>query len=425
MFKFSKNLINEALWVLLTQVSNIFLNIYIISKVSFLLSVEQYGSLALALTIQAFFSLIFYGSINNGVLRYSSLSIQWNKIETFFKSVIKLNIIFGGTLIFSAVIFSSFFFLIGKLNYIKPFNIILILSIFIGLVDFITSIILALRRRKFLFSLKTLELITKIIFLFLIPIDNYIDILLIYLISSLISCLLIFFYFKSYFSNFSLKLTMIDFYWIKKIYVYSLPFLIWSIFVWAQQNSVKWALEAFVSRKELGFFNALFQIGYSPVIILFGIIMNFITPIIFQKIDPKGINKNSEKLLIDLYKFSFVGLILVFICAILIIPASDFLVRIIFPIEYSEISNFVPIVFIASGFYSIGIFLSNIPFSLNSPKTLLKSTVISSLIGIISSIILTFEYGFIGSVYSLLIFGIIYYFSAAITIYKSHLSFIS
>ena len=117
--------------------------------------------------------------------------------------------------------------------------------------------------------------------------SNYLSVLYIYLITSIIICLTILAYFKKHLSKFSLSYTKFDHYWIKKIYRYSSPFLYWAIFVWAQQNSLKWALELIVSRRELGLYNALSQIAYTPVIILFGVILNLITPIIYEKINPR------------------------------------------------------------------------------------------------------------------------------------------
>ena len=88
-------LLNEGIWVFLTQISSILLNIILISIVASKLNVSQYGSLALIMTIQAFFSLIFYGTINNGVLRYSSICNQLNKNSNFVNIVIKISLIIG------------------------------------------------------------------------------------------------------------------------------------------------------------------------------------------------------------------------------------------------------------------------------------------------------------------------------------------
>ena len=102
----------------------------------------------------------------------------------------------------------------------------------------------------------------------------------------------------------SCSFTKFEYYWLNKILVYSYPFLLWGIFGWAQQGSLKWALEIFVSRDELGLFNALLQIGYSPVLILFGVLMNFLTPIIFEKINPSSISANSKIFLRKILIFS-------------------------------------------------------------------------------------------------------------------------
>jgi len=409
-------LLNEGIWVFLTQISSILLNIILISIVASKLNVSQYGSLALIMTIQAFFSLIFYGTINNGVLRYSSICNQLNKNSNFVNIVIKISLIIGTLLTIIGFALTIFFYLVGFKNYVQPFNVVLITSILIGTIDFLTSVILSLRKRKILFIIKTLEGIIKILVLYFATLSNYLSVLYIYLITSIIICLTILAYFKKHLSKFSLSYTKFDHYWIKKIYRYSSPFLYWAIFVWAQQNSLKWALELIVSRRELGLYNALSQIAYTPVIILFGVILNLITPIIYEKINPSLLNNESKRILNHILKFSTVSLFLIVFGAIILVPSSNYIVGLIFPIEYQEVSRFLPFVFVAGGLYSTGNILANIPFSINSPKILLKPNIYSSIIGISLSFVLVYFFGLSGGILALLLHGLLYYFLVVLSV---------
>ena len=57
----------------------------VISITASKLSVAGYGSLALIFTLQAFFNIILFGSINNGVQRFSPVSKELEKFRSFFQ----------------------------------------------------------------------------------------------------------------------------------------------------------------------------------------------------------------------------------------------------------------------------------------------------------------------------------------------------
>ena len=406
-FIFSRKVLSEGAWVVSSNILGLLVTLYTINLITSKLNISQYGSLGLILTIQGFFSLVFFGSINNGIFRFSSISIQVQRAKNYFTATLKMGILLG---VFTIIIgfFSSIVFFFGYKNLIHPFNIVLGTSILLGLSDFILSILLSLRKRKIIFFIKLIESIFKISLLYLIPINDYFDVLIIYFLVSLINYLLLLYFFKDKLKGLSFFFTKFEYYWLKKILIYSYPFLIWGIFGWAQQSSVKWALEIYTSRNDIGLFNALMQIGYSPVIILFGVLMNFITPIIFQKINPSSITLNSKVFLRKILNVSLICILLLFFGTLILVPISPFIVDILFPIEYISISKYVPVVFLASGLYSTTNFLANIPFSLNKPKSLLKSSVYSSVVGFISAFLFIYLFGFIGGIYAVLFHSIFY-----------------
>lgn len=406
-FIFSRKVLSEGAWVVSSNILGLLVTLYTINLITSKLNISQYGSLGLILTIQGFFSLVFFGSINNGIFRFSSISIQVQRAKNYFTATLKMGILLG---VFTIIIgfFSSIVFFFGYKNLIHPFNIVLGTSILLGLSDFILSILLSLRKRKIIFFIKLIESFFKISLLYLIPINDYFDVLIIYFLVSLINYLLLLYFFKDKLKGLSFFFTKFEYYWLKKILIYSYPFLIWGIFGWAQQSSVKWALEIYTSRNDIGLFNALMQIGYSPVIILFGVLMNFITPIIFQKINPSSITLNSKVFLRKILNVSLICILLLFFGTLILVPISPFIVDILFPIEYISISKYVPVVFLASGLYSTTNFLANIPFSLNKPKSLLKSSVYSSVVGFISAFLFIYLFGFIGGIYAVLFHSIFY-----------------
>ena len=417
---FSRKVMNESFWVISSNLLGLLVTLLTINIITSKLNISQYGSLALILTIQGFFSLVFFGSINNGIFRFSSISIQVKRFETYFRVTLKIGILLGFLAIIVGFIISSVFFLFEYNNLIHPFSVVLATSILLGLGEFILSILLSLRKRKTIFLIKFIESIFKISLLLFLTINDYLDVLTIYLLVSLINYLLLLYYFKDKIKELSCSFTKFEYYWLNKILVYSYPFLLWGIFGWAQQGSLKWALEIFVSRDELGLFNALLQIGYSPVLILFGVLMNFLTPIIFEKINPSSISANSKIFLRKILIFSIFCVFLILAGTMVLIPISPFIVDMLFPIEYISISKYLPLVFLASGLYSTSNFLTNIPFSLNEPKTLLRSSIYSSVIGFVSAFLFIYLFGFIGGIYALLSHSIFYLFITTLKVRETY-----
>jgi O-antigen/teichoic acid export membrane protein len=64
---------------------------------------------------------------------------------------------------------------------------------------------------------------------------------------------------------------------------YAWPFAAWGIFTWAQMASDRWALQTFSGTREVGLYTALYQIGYYPVSLMSGWLVQLMTPILFAR----------------------------------------------------------------------------------------------------------------------------------------------
>lgn len=70
--------------------------------------------------------------------------------------------------------------------------------------------------------------------------------------------------------------------WRREIVDFSLPYVPWTLVIWLQQCSDRWALGYFATTHEVGAYAVIFQLGYSSLIMLFSIGMRFIQPIVYQ-----------------------------------------------------------------------------------------------------------------------------------------------
>lgn len=402
----SKKLLIEGTWVILTNILAFVASFIVISITASKLSVAGYGSLALIFTLQAFFNIILFGSINNGVQRFSPVSKELEKFRSFFSSTLKIGLIFSILVIILFFIFSLIFLLLNKSNWIYPLGLAIFISIFLGLSEFIVSIIISIRNRKLVFIFKLIDSLFKILLLIYYKIENYLDILEIYLISSVLYYLILL---GNYRKTIDLKnfvsLSLYEKYWIKKMYLYSIPFILWGIFGWFQQSSIKWSMDFFLDRDSVGNFNALIQISYTPVLLIYGTVSSFLTPIYFQKIKINNVDSKSKNLLNKIISFSFISVIIVIIGSIILYSIGGQLLTLVFPLEYLVILDYMPVSFLAAGLFAIGSFITTIPFSLGKSEAVLSSSIAGSIIGILSAFIFVYFFGFMGGVMALLTHG--------------------
>jgi O-antigen/teichoic acid export membrane protein len=71
--------------------------------------------------------------------------------------------------------------------------------------------------------------------------------------------------------------------WTQRIREYAWPFATWGLFLWIQQSSDRWALQTFGQTRDVGYYAVLYQLGYGPIIMLTGIIVQFLQPILFAR----------------------------------------------------------------------------------------------------------------------------------------------
>ncbi len=71
--------------------------------------------------------------------------------------------------------------------------------------------------------------------------------------------------------------------WRSQILSYGWPFAIWGSFTWAQLASDRWALQAFSTTQDVGLYSVLYQLGYYPITVLAGLMVQLVSPVAFEK----------------------------------------------------------------------------------------------------------------------------------------------
>lgn len=142
--------------------------------------------------------------------------------------------------------------------------------------------------------------------------------------------------------------------WSDRIWEYSWPFAAWGIFAWAQQSSDRWALDLFGTKHEVGLYAALFQLGYSPILLASGVAMDFLAPILYGRAGDlaDGRRRQAVHVLAGRLTASTLGLTALAFVVTLAFHRTVF--RLFAASEYGTVSSLLPWVVLAGGIFAAG-----------------------------------------------------------------------
>jgi O-antigen/teichoic acid export membrane protein len=63
---------------------------------------------------------------------------------------------------------------------------------------------------------------------------------------------------------------------------FGLPFCAWGLFTWAQLASDRWALAFLVDASATGYYNAIYQVGFYPMLLIGGILISVVLPYMYE-----------------------------------------------------------------------------------------------------------------------------------------------
>ncbi|MGV1012113.1 MAG: lipopolysaccharide biosynthesis protein [Flavobacterium sp.] len=408
----TKKNISELFWVVLGNTISILGILIMLKLFTKQLDQVEYGIYYLSLTVSIFINQIFFGPLGNGVSRFLLIAESENDLNSFLYAsyLITKKIIYLLTILFLV----SLVVLLYKyqLKYLALLFLTYISSILIGFTTIIFSLQNIKRERKLVAKFQIFDAIIKLVLIYIL--FEFFDksantVALGIAISSLIVFIMQLFQLKRnmsfiYFDSIESDLSK----WNKKIFFYSYPFAIWGIFTWAQISSDRWFLELFSDSKSIAMYAVLFQIGYYPLTILMGYIVQIVTPILFTRAGD-GLNKNMLKASTVLnFKVATISIICSVIGLIFISFFHNYFIVIFTSPKYYSISHFLPYMVFSGGLFATSQILSLDFLSQLNVNKLMFIKISTSLIGLILSYFLIKKLGLKGAIFSNLLFSGVY-----------------
>ncbi len=401
--------------VVVGQVSSVVLGVMLVRILTEYLNPAEYGELSLILTLGVLVCVIPSAYFLAGIERMYSMAVE-KKEEFGYYSAIKKMAKSSGLL---SLIIVALLFIILKAQYPMYWEwreaifLATLFTIVSGYSTALTSIFNAARERGlvafYIFTDSILKIVLVLMLAYLNAVNVYM-ILLMYVIVTIITLIMRYRTFLKKISKpFLISGESISTPWKDKMYQYSKPFVYFQLFTWMHTSSDKWALEVFSSTESTGLLVVLMQVGYAPTVIVSGIIITYITPILYNKLGRATIENN----ILEAHNLSIKITNYILLTTIIFTMIAYFFHGSIFNImtndKYHSISYLMPWIVFSGGLFSAGQMLATKLSSELRINELIKPKIVTALIGIVFNMIGAYLFAVKGVVYGLTAFSVFYF----------------
>lgn len=196
--------------------------------------------------------------------------------------------------------------------------------------------------------------------------------------------------------------------WSRQILAYAWPFATWGLLRWANLAADRWALQMFTSSYEVGLYAALFQLGFYPITMLEQLGKQLLAPIYFQRAG----DATDPARLLTVYVLGRRVTLLAILLTLLMACACLVLHKPIFSLlvakEYAPVSKLLPLMVLAAGLTGAAGASTVLVNAQRATSFLILPNNVSSILGVILTLVGAACYGISGIVVARIVFALIY-----------------
>lgn len=196
--------------------------------------------------------------------------------------------------------------------------------------------------------------------------------------------------------------------WSRRIWHYASPFSAWGGFIWIQQVSDRWSLEAFAGTADVGLYAVLFQLGYMPISMVLGMSIAFLSPILYEKSGDATDRSRNRQVRELIMRFAATTLALTALGFLAAFVLHEPLFALLVAVEYRAVSYLLPWIVLAGGLFATAQMLSLNFMSEMKTGALLAPKVLTALVGVGLNIAGAAYAGLNGVILALVAFSAIY-----------------
>ena len=400
----------EGGWIILGQVITILGSLALVRVLTERLNPEQYGQLALGLTVAGLVNQTITGGLSVGIGRFYSIASEVNDLASYMRS--SQSLLKNGTAVIATLGLCLIIGLLG-LGYSQWIGLALaalVLSIFSGYNNALNNIQNAARQRAVV-SLHTgadawLKIGLVVVVMLWLGTSSTV-VVIGYACSSFFITMSQFLFLRQTIQP-TLSLTHNILEWKKQIWKYSLPFCTFGVFTWMQQVSDRWALQIYSTEAEVGQYAVLFHLGFTPIALVNGLLTSFIAPILYHRSGDASDHSRNENVHQLSWRMTQLLIVITLLAVLLAFALHKWVFNLLVAPAYYSISYLLPWVVLAGGLFAAGQMLSlKFMSEMKSSKlTLIKIT--TALIGVLCNLVGAAFMGMQGVVIGLVVCSAIY-----------------
>ncbi len=407
-----RHLAKEGTWIIIGRIGSVLGSLALVRVLTGFLTPAEYGQLALSLTMVSLFGQVVFGGLGAGITRYYAIAAEKSDLHGYLAASRRL-------LIYATIASLAIEFVVtmglGWIGYSQWISIALaamllaILGSYNGTLNGIQN---AARQRAIVAMHSGLDAWLKIglaVALLRWFGTSSATVILGFAASAFLVTLSQFLFLRQTIrplAPFSPRPKVGD--WPSQIWIYSWPFSTWGIFTWMQQASDRWALGLHGNAQDVGVYAVVFQLGYTPIMLVLSLSMTFLAPILYQRAGDATSAQRNQNVHQAIWRITIAALLLTGLAALTTAILHEWLFRLLVAAEFRLISYLLPWVILAGGVFAAGQMLSLKLMSEMKARELLVPKITTALVGIGLNILGASVAGVEGVVAALVAFSIIY-----------------
>lgn len=404
-------LAKEGGWVIAGQIAAVLGALVLVRVLTEYLDPTQYGQLALGLTIAGLVNQVVMGGITAGIGRFYSIAAEKGDLPGYLDASRRLMGYATAAVMAVALVLMMGLLWLGYSQWMGLAAAALVLSILSGYNASLSGIQNAARQRAIVAFHGGLDAWLKILLSIGVMLwlgSSSTAVVVGYVLSSLFVTSSQLFFLRRLMPRPS-DVPLISANWERQICVYSWPFLAWGVFTWAQQISDRWALQTFASTQEVGLYAVVFQLGYTPIGLVTGLVMAFLGPILYQRSGSAADHQRNISVHRIAWRITFFSLLMTVVAFVLTFALHEWIFHLLVATEYHTVSYLLPWMVLAGGVFASGQMLALKLMAEMKSAAMTVAKIATAILGVGLNIFGASQFGLQGTVAALVIFSGIYF----------------
>jgi O-antigen/teichoic acid export membrane protein len=196
--------------------------------------------------------------------------------------------------------------------------------------------------------------------------------------------------------------------WARQMGGFARPFALWGLFTWALAASDRWALQGFASTRSVGLYAVLYQIGYYPISMLTGLVLQLVAPILYGRAgDGSDAGRVSRAFRLNAWLVG-VALALAAVGTLLAALLHHWVFRLFVAPEYREVSRYLPWMVLAGGLFAAGQVAAQLLLTSLRARDLIAPKVVTALVGVALNLVGAYYWGMPGVLAGVVAYGLLH-----------------